>query len=133
MFLQKYCVDRLQSKPKIQHIQSTALYNNTAAFYQVKITKGKSERSENCVITKILRNFWLVSLAIHTVLSSLFLQKYYCIFAENFWPKSFCKNQPFCQLLLSAESFCFLYSLFWFRPTPLQFISKILYYGSIYI
>ena len=41
--------------------------------------------------------------------NTLFLQKCYCISAESFRPRCFCRNQPFCRNLpLSAEtpSFC---------------------------
>ena len=82
--------------------------------------------------------------------NTLFLQKCYCISAESFRlsvflqkltflqkSTSFCRNQPlsaetnlflqkgryFCQLRLSAETFCFLYPLFWFLPTLFRLIS----------
>ena len=66
---------------------------------------------------------------------SVFLQK------PTFLQKStsFCRNQPlsaetnlflqkgrsFCQFLLSAETFCFLYPLFWFRPISFRLISNL--------
>ena len=91
--------------------------------------------------------------------NTLFLQKCYCISAESFRlsvflqkptflqkSTSFCRNQPlsaetnlflqkdrsFCQFLLSAETFCFLYPLFLFRPTPFRLISSLWWWDEEY-
>ena len=119
----------------LQFRKAQKLNRNVSAFRLLSAERGVSaERLSFC------RN-------------TLFLQKCYCISAESFRlsvflqkltflqkSTSFCRNQPlsaetnlflqkdrsFCQFLLSAETFCFLYPLFRFRPTPFRLISTIM-------
>jgi len=118
----------------LQFLKAQKLNRNISAFRSLSAERGVSAKR-----LAFCRN-------------TLFLQKFYCISAESFrlsaflqkgWilqkSTSFCRNQPlsaetnlflqkdrsFCQLLLSAETFCFLYLLFRFRPTPFRLISRL--------
>ena len=78
----------------LQFRKAQKLNRNVSAFRLLSAERGVSaERLSFC------RN-------------TLFLQKYYCISAESFWPRCFCRNQPFCRNLpLSAETNLFLQKL----------------------